>query len=122
MFNAFIANLEIVDRLKARVDLERTNRAFASPERNAPKLLGYNSSYNTTLAARKKSQAARAKKVTESGPSSQAPDALHPLLGKEPLPLSRATPDPFFESSTEMPKAPFHPVNLEDDTSSGDAS
>lgn len=55
MFTAFIANLGIVDRLKERANLERTNRAFASPERNAPKLLGYNPSYNTTLAARKKS-------------------------------------------------------------------
>ncbi|KAF7120481.1 hypothetical protein RHSIM_Rhsim13G0147800 [Rhododendron simsii] len=66
----------VVDRLKARADAERKSRAYASPKRTAPKLLGHVPSYNTTLAA--------------------------------------LTPDPFSEGSTETPRAPFHPVDLED--------
>lgn len=101
-------DLRIVDRLKERADLERTKRALACPEWNAPKLLGYIPSYNTTLVARKKSQAASAKKVAEVGPSSRAPDPHRPLWGKERLPIDWKTPDPFTGSSTEMPRAPFH--------------
>lgn len=116
----FFADFGVVDRLKGGADLERTNWAYASPEHNAPKLLGYIPSYNTTLAAHKKSRATRAKKVDESSPS-QAPDARRPLRGRELLPLNRATPDPFSKSSTEMPRAPFKLVNLKDDTTLGDA-
>lgn len=42
------------------------------------------------------------------------PDVLHPLRGQVSLPIDRVTPDPFSEGSTEMPKAPFHLVDLED--------
>lgn len=96
------------------------NRAYASPEHDAPKLLGCIPSYNTTLFAHKKRRASHAKRVTDAGPSSEAPSALRPLRGQLHLPIDRVTPDPFSKSSKEMP---FHPANLEDDdTTPGDVS
>lgn len=92
-----------------------------APERNAPRLLGYIPSYNTTLAARKKSRAEYARKIAEAGTSLQASDAHRPLRGTERLPIDRDTPDPFSGSSTEMPRAPFTPTNLEEDMTPGDA-
>lgn len=120
--NSLFADVAVVDRLKTRANQERENKLLACPIRNAPKLLGYIPTYNTTLAARKKSRTERARKIAEAGTSLQAPDADHPLRGKVRLPLDRDTPDPFSEGSIEMPRAPFIPVDLEVATTPGAAS
>ncbi|KAF7140781.1 hypothetical protein RHSIM_Rhsim06G0088900 [Rhododendron simsii] len=107
-------NLGVADRLKAKANAKRKSWAYTSPERTAPKLLGYIPSYNTTFVARTRSQAARTKRITEAGLSSMEPNALHPLGGHIREPIDRDTPTLFSEGSSQMPRTPLHLVDLED--------
>lgn len=108
------ADLGTFKHLKEGTDSNKTSRAYASLERNAPKLLGYIPSWNTTLFACKKSRVARAKRIAD---TAVIPEPSRPLRGQIHEPIDLVTSDPFFEGSTDMSRVPFILGNLEDDDS-----
>lgn len=108
------ADLGTFEHLKEGTDSNKTSRAYASLERNAPKLLGYISSFNTALFACKNSRVARAKRIAN---TAVIPEPSRPLRGQIHEPIDLVTSDPFFEGSTDMSRVPFIPGYLEDDDS-----